>query len=68
LATGARLAETVSGNMIKSFGLTYATVQLSLPPIQALGALLATAGVERWPASSRQRFAVVKWSLCRLML
>jgi MHS family shikimate/dehydroshikimate transporter-like MFS transporter len=45
LATGARLAETVSGNMIKSFGLTYATVQLSLPPTQALGALLATAGV-----------------------
>jgi transposase InsO family protein len=24
--------------------------------------------LERWPASSRQRFAVVKWSLCRLML
>jgi MFS transporter, MHS family, shikimate and dehydroshikimate transport protein len=45
LATGARLAETVSGNMIKSFGLTYATVQLGLPRAEALGALLATSGV-----------------------
>ena len=45
LATGARLAETVSGNMIKSFGLTYATVQLGLRPREALGALLVTAGV-----------------------
>src|SRR4051812_7231960 len=45
LATGARLAETVSGNMIKSFGLTYATVQLGLPRGEALGALLVTAGV-----------------------
>jgi MFS transporter, MHS family, shikimate and dehydroshikimate transport protein len=43
LATGARLAETVAGNMIKSFGLTYATVQLGLPRTEALGALLATA-------------------------
>jgi hypothetical protein len=25
-------------------------------------------GRERWPASSRQRFALDKWSLCRLML
>jgi hypothetical protein len=24
--------------------------------------------VQRWPASSRQRFALDKWSLCRLML
>ena len=45
LATGARLAETVSGNMIKSFGLTYATVQLGLPRAEALGALLVTSGV-----------------------
>jgi MFS transporter, MHS family, shikimate and dehydroshikimate transport protein len=45
LATGARLAETVSGNMIKSFGLTYATVQLGLPRAEALGALVATSGV-----------------------
>ena len=45
LATGARLAETVSGNMIKSFGLTYATVQLGLPREEALGALLVTSGV-----------------------
>jgi MHS family shikimate/dehydroshikimate transporter-like MFS transporter len=45
LATGARLAETVSGNMIKSFGLTYATVQLGLPRAEALGALLMTSGV-----------------------
>jgi MFS transporter, MHS family, shikimate and dehydroshikimate transport protein len=45
LATGARLAETVSGNMIKSFGLTYATVQLGLPRGATLGALLVTAGV-----------------------
>jgi MHS family shikimate/dehydroshikimate transporter-like MFS transporter len=42
LATGARLAETVSGNMIKSFGLTYATTQLGLPRAEALGALLTT--------------------------
>jgi MFS transporter, MHS family, shikimate and dehydroshikimate transport protein len=45
LATGARLAETVSGNLIKSFGLTYATVQLGLPRTEALAALLATSGV-----------------------
>lgn len=45
LATGARLAETVSGNMIKSFGLTYVTVQLGLPRGEALGALLVTSGV-----------------------
>jgi MHS family shikimate/dehydroshikimate transporter-like MFS transporter len=31
--------------MIKSFGLTYATVQLGLPREEALGALLVTAGV-----------------------
>jgi len=42
LATGARLAETVSGNMVKSFGLTYATQQLGLPNQAALSALLAT--------------------------
>jgi MFS transporter, MHS family, shikimate and dehydroshikimate transport protein len=45
LAIGARLAETVAGNMIKSFGLTYATAQLGLPRTEALGALLATAAV-----------------------
>jgi hypothetical protein len=28
----------------------------------------ADAFIQRWPASSRQRFALVKWSLCRLML
>jgi MFS transporter, MHS family, shikimate and dehydroshikimate transport protein len=42
LATGARLAETVTGNMIKSFGLTYATVILGLSKEVALGALMAT--------------------------
>jgi MFS transporter, MHS family, shikimate and dehydroshikimate transport protein len=42
LATGARLAETVSGNMVKSFGLTYATQKLGLPNQAALSALLAT--------------------------
>jgi len=45
LATGARLAETVSGNMIKSFGLTYATLQLKLPQEVALTALTATAAI-----------------------
>jgi MFS transporter, MHS family, shikimate and dehydroshikimate transport protein len=45
LATGARLAETVSGNMIKSFGLSYATAQLGLRHAEALGALLATSAV-----------------------
>jgi MHS family shikimate/dehydroshikimate transporter-like MFS transporter len=45
LATGARLAETVAGNVIKSFGLTYITVQLGLPREEALQALLATAAV-----------------------
>lgn len=45
LATGARLVETVSGNLIKSFGLTYATLQLKLPQETALTALMATAVV-----------------------
>ena len=45
VATGARLAETVSGNMIKSFGLTYATVQLGLSQESALAALMATSAV-----------------------
>ncbi len=43
LATGARLAETASGNMIKSFGLTYATMQLGFGKDVALHALTATA-------------------------
>jgi MFS transporter, MHS family, shikimate and dehydroshikimate transport protein len=42
-ATGARLAETVCGNMIKSFGLTYVTVELGLSRRVALAALMATA-------------------------
>jgi MFS transporter, MHS family, shikimate and dehydroshikimate transport protein len=42
LATGARLVETVSGNMIKSFGLTYVTMQLTMPKEVALTALTAT--------------------------
>ncbi|HTW26249.1 MAG TPA: MFS transporter [Acetobacteraceae bacterium] len=45
LATGARLAETVAGNMIKSFGLTYVTVALGLGAATALGAQMATAAV-----------------------
>jgi MHS family shikimate/dehydroshikimate transporter-like MFS transporter len=45
IATGARLAETVAGNMIKSFGLTYVTVQLGLERELALAALSATAGI-----------------------
>jgi MHS family shikimate/dehydroshikimate transporter-like MFS transporter len=45
LATGARLAETVSGNMIKSFGLTYATIVLHMHQDVALGALVATSVV-----------------------
>lgn len=45
LATGARLVETVSGNLIKSFGLTYVTLQLKLPQETALTALTATAAV-----------------------
>jgi MHS family shikimate/dehydroshikimate transporter-like MFS transporter len=45
LATGARLVETVSGNMIKSFGLTYVTLQLKLPNETALVALTATAAI-----------------------
>ncbi len=45
LATGARLAETVSGNLIKSFGLTYATMELGLPAGVSLGALMATSAV-----------------------
>jgi MHS family shikimate/dehydroshikimate transporter-like MFS transporter len=45
LATGARLVETVSGNMIKSFGLTYVTLQLKLPKETALTALTVTAAL-----------------------
>jgi MHS family shikimate/dehydroshikimate transporter-like MFS transporter len=45
LATGARLAETASGNLIKSFGLTYATMQLGFDKEMALHALTATAVV-----------------------
>jgi len=41
LATGVRLSETVSSNLIKSFGLTYVTLQLGLPRSLAVGALLA---------------------------
>lgn len=41
LATGVRLSETVSGNLIKSFGLTYVTLQLGMERSTALGALLA---------------------------
>jgi MHS family shikimate/dehydroshikimate transporter-like MFS transporter len=36
LATGVRLVETVSGNMIKSFGLAYVTLHLKLPKETAL--------------------------------
>lgn len=43
LATGVRLSETVSSNLIKSFGLTYVTLQLGLPRSLAVGALLAAA-------------------------
>jgi MHS family shikimate/dehydroshikimate transporter-like MFS transporter len=43
LATGARLAETVSGNMIKSFGLTYATMVLGFQKEIPLNALTGTA-------------------------
>jgi len=45
LATGARLAETVAGNLVKSFGLSYATLQLGLGRDVALGALVATSAV-----------------------
>ncbi len=45
LATGARLAETVAGNLVKSFGLSYATMQLGLGPDVALGALVAMSAV-----------------------
>jgi MFS family permease len=45
LATGARLVETVSGNLIKSFGLTYVTLQLKLPNEIALTGLTITAFV-----------------------
>lgn len=41
LATGVRLSETVSGNLIKSFGLTYVTLQLGMERSVALGALMA---------------------------
>jgi MHS family shikimate/dehydroshikimate transporter-like MFS transporter len=45
LATGARLAETVAGNLVKSFGLTYVTLHLGLDPATALDALVATSAV-----------------------
>lgn len=45
LATGVRLSETVSSNVIKSFGLTYVTLHLSLARSTALGALLAASVV-----------------------
>jgi MFS transporter, MHS family, shikimate and dehydroshikimate transport protein len=45
LATGARLVETVSGNLIKSFGLAYVTLNLDLPREIPLTALTATAAV-----------------------
>ncbi len=41
LATGVRLSETVSGNLLKSFGLTYVTLQLGMHRSTALGALMA---------------------------
>jgi MHS family shikimate/dehydroshikimate transporter-like MFS transporter len=40
LATGVRLSETVSSNLIKSFGLTYATLYLGLARGTALAALM----------------------------
>ena len=45
LATGARLAETVAGNLVKSFGLTYVTLHLGLSRDVALDALVATSAV-----------------------
>lgn len=45
LAAGARLVETVSGNLIKSFGLAYVTLNLHLPREIPLTALTATAAV-----------------------
>lgn len=45
LATGARLAETVAGNLVKSFGLSYATLHLGLSRDTALSALVATSTV-----------------------
>jgi MHS family shikimate/dehydroshikimate transporter-like MFS transporter len=45
ISTGARLAETVSGNLIKSFGLTYATTVLGMDRETALGGLVVTAAV-----------------------
>jgi len=41
LATGVRISETVSSNLIKSFGLSYVTLQLGLARSTALGALMA---------------------------
>ena len=43
LATGVRLSETVSSNLIKSFGLTYATLHLGLERGMALAALMGAA-------------------------
>jgi MHS family shikimate/dehydroshikimate transporter-like MFS transporter len=45
LAVGARMAETVCGNFVKSFGLAYVTVHLMLSRDIALSALLATSAV-----------------------
>jgi MFS transporter, MHS family, shikimate and dehydroshikimate transport protein len=41
LASGVRLSETVASNLIKSFGLTYATLYLGLMRDTALAALMA---------------------------
>jgi MHS family shikimate/dehydroshikimate transporter-like MFS transporter len=41
LAIGVRLSETVSSNLIKSFGLSYATLHLGLARATALAALMA---------------------------
>ncbi|HZT52018.1 MAG TPA: MFS transporter [Stellaceae bacterium] len=45
LSIGARLAETVSGNTIKSFGLTYVTLQLGLAREMALDGLVLTGAI-----------------------
>lgn len=51
LATGVRLSETVSSNLIKSFGLTYVTLYLGLARGTALAALMAAslAGLAAMP-------------------
>ena len=45
LAIGVRLSETVASNLIKSFGLTYATLHLGLARGTALAALMAASVV-----------------------